>query len=991
MHYGETSPMTTIAAAIARLGWDVDNPLDIPIVRIPKGGTPIHSTHRTSGDRQLADITDDLYVVAALYRPAKISTWGGRKAENVERVLEFPFDCDLKDFLDLPIASIHALPQEELDSHIAALKDEAQRLFSLAEIPVHRVRYSGYGIYIDVRIAEEDQHRIAEIAGLHKQLIERINVFAGSTFVDPQASDAPTRLTRLVGSRNFKDPKIPRPVTILFESKGAIRLSQLPTALPRPISVQTLPEDISEMRLAEDDLEEIVKAISDHYAEGQRNAIDHLVPTMLLKAGVPRDQVELVFEQVTADDEDPGKGMDAVCRTCDRWEEGEPISGFTGLERVLGEKHPVVVEVSGILLKRKAAVSAPTSTFPYEATSGGLVYKERTKDGEVKRSLCNFNAHIVEERLVDDGAAVESQLVIAGELAGGKPLPQITVPNKQFAGLSWVLDQWGSRAIITAGFAAKDRTREAIQRLSSDIVHHRVYGHPGWRQIEGEWLYLHAKGAIGPSGPVSGTEVVLHGAAKHIVIPDPPRDSALHDAVQASLDLLELGPDDVMALLLGAVYRSPLMEMLAADVTPFLIGPSGAFKSEIAALAMQHFGATFSRTNLPAQWVSTGNALERIGFDFKDALCVIDDFAPAGTQTDVQRLHKTAENVIRGIGNHGGRSRMNANGTLRANYPPRGMVLGTGEDAPIGHSLRARMILAELSRGDIRVDLLTEAQAAGREGVFVAGMAGYLQWLGAHFEQVRAALLDQFAELRALATGGQPHARTPEAVAHIALGWQTFLRFAEDVGAITEKESEAVFARVWGALTNAAESQRLHQESQEPASQFVEALASALAGGFAHVASKDGTDLGQQSPAWGWREKFPAAWEPQGARVGWLDGDDLYLNVDVAIAAVRNIGPVVVTKTTLNKRLHEGGYLKSVGGKGEICVRRTVEERRTRVLHLSAAVFGVEKSGQPGQDGQDAEEIAQGRENAMSGYDIVWSNDPASRLKSVQLAGKDAP
>ena len=45
----------------------------------------------------------------------------------------------------------------------------------------------------------------------------------------------------------------------------------------------------------------------------------------------------------------------------------------------------------------------------------------------------------------------------------------------------------------------------------------------GWRRIEGEWAYLHAGGAIGPKGPLTGIEVTMgDGRLGDCVLPEPP-------------------------------------------------------------------------------------------------------------------------------------------------------------------------------------------------------------------------------------------------------------------------------------------------------------------------------------------------------------------------------------------------------------------------------------------------------------------------------------
>jgi hypothetical protein len=234
----------TIADACVRIGWDVTSPFDTCIVQFTRDGKKRHMTLREAAQYRLADITDDLYAAAALYKPGAIHAGGGRKRENVERIFELAFDIDLKDTLGVPQGIIHAMPQGEIDGHIAELVDEAHRLFALAGVPIHRIRCSGYGIYVDVRIADDDQHRTDEISRIHKGLIARIDAYAHRAFVDTSASDAPTRITRVVGSRNWKNRAAPKVVSILFETPGSVRLDQLP-APPRSLESRHIPPTTS--------------------------------------------------------------------------------------------------------------------------------------------------------------------------------------------------------------------------------------------------------------------------------------------------------------------------------------------------------------------------------------------------------------------------------------------------------------------------------------------------------------------------------------------------------------------------------------------------------------------------------------------------------------------------------------------------------------------------------------------------------------------------
>jgi hypothetical protein len=84
-----------------------------------------------------------------------------------------------------------------------------------------------------------------------------------------------------------------------------------------------------------------------------------------------------------------------------------------------------------------------------------------------------------------------------------------------------------------------------------------------------------------------------------------------------------------------------------------------------------------------------------------------------------------------------------------------------------------------------------------------------------------------------------------------------------------------------------------------------------------------------------------------------LDGQDLFLDIDSAYRAAQAMvtdgDGIVVGVQTLVKRLHEGGWLKSVDEhRGKLKVRRVLSGRRLEVLHLPADALElsiVEKSG----------------------------------------------
>jgi len=586
--------------------------------------------------------------------------------------------------------------------------------------------------------------------------------------------------------------------------------------------------------------------------------------------------------------------------------------------------------------------------LPYRETPEGLVWRKTTRDGFIATPLSNFTARIVADVVEDDGAENRRLFEIVAQRSGRTV--RVSVPAQAFALMNWPMEHLGAGALLYPGLGAKDHARAAIQLLSGDPPVQQVYAHTGWRQVgEGadgaEWAYLHAGGAIGAAGPV---QVRLPPALERFALPAPPTGARLAHALRASLRLWDLLPEPVSVPLFCAVYRAALG---TSDFSLHLAGPSGAFKSELAALAQQHFGAGLDARHLPGSWTSTDNALEGLAFAVKDALMVLDDFAPMGTAMDVQRLHGKADRILRGQGNNAGRLRMRADASLKAPKFPRGLILSTGEDVPLGLSLRARMLVLEITPGMIASERLRECQTEARNGVYAEALAGFAAFLAPQFRQVQAGLGEQVSHWRDRATTSGQHRRTPEIVANLALGLDWFLRCAVEASAITDKERDNLWERGWKALGQAAQAQGGHQTASEPTRRFLELLVAALASGKAHLADPDG-DAPARCEAWGWRESTVGTgdherreWRSQGERIGWLDGESVYLQPDAAYNVVKRMGAdsgdgVTLNAKTLNKRLYERNLLASVDERrGTNTVRRTLGGQRQDVLHLHTARF----------------------------------------------------
>ena len=467
----------------------------------------------------------------------------------------------------------------------------------------------------------------------------------------------------------------------------------------------------------------------------------------------------------------------------------------------------------------------------YVATPTGIVALSEGRDGLQEKPLCNFTARIVEEVLRDDGQESELLLTLAGE-RDGRPLPPCSVSFETFASMNWSGRHWGSACIVESGNGTKDVLRCAIQTLShaaGEVERRTVFTHTGWRQIDGEWLYLHGGGAIGRNGPVAGVQVELEGLNRYALPAPSATPAERRDAAQASFWTLDLAPLTVTLPLLACVYLAPLAQAFKVDFSIWLEAPSQAQKSSMAAVLLAHFGRDFDRTTLTAGWTDTANALESKLFSLGDALAVIDDYAPQPSASQQATLDATVSRVIRSCGNRQGRGRLRSDLTQRPEKPPRGLVIGTAEQWPHGESVNARLFGVTLNRGDVDLSALTQSQAAATSGLLARCMVDYLQGLAGRRDETIAEARATWTQYRNEAMQAGLSGRTPEQVAFLQVGadlaFAHFQRSGLTVPDFPIKET----------LYDLARRHARHVEAVQPAERFRNALVELLASGAAHV------------------------------------------------------------------------------------------------------------------------------------------------------------
>jgi DNA primase catalytic core len=575
------------------------------------------------------------------------------------------------------------------------------------------------------------------------------------------------------------------------------------------------------------------------------------------------------------------------------------------------------------------------------ANPGYLCAIKHLPSGDIEQiPIANFAAKPTRQIIRDNGLEINIQTELEGILVGGWPLPKVAVSAEKFSSMNWVTGAWGLQANIEPGMGAKDRVRHAIQSLADGAKKETVYTHLGWRKLNNRWIYLHAGGAIGADDVLVD---LSEDKLTDYVLPDNVGD--IQENAKYALQLLDIAKPEITFPLLSYVFLAPLCEALrrargenAKSIEPsfilWLLGQSGNLKSTIAALFLCFFGA-FSEQNLLASFKDTPSSLEKKAFLTKDSVLVVDDYHPVENRADAQKMRTNAQLLLRGYGNHLGRSRMKADTSLRAAYIPRGLCIVTGEDLPdAGESTIARFLVVEIDKGNIDINLLTQAQA--NAGAYSHVMRGYIEYLAGQMDKLPNQLSEDFFGYRELATKAGQHLRLPEAVAWLSIGMDKALEYFEHVGVLNSQKREALFKQAWDVFLDMAERQSARLMEEKPSEKFLNALAELLMAGV--VFTKNIYYPNEQT-------------NMQIAFIGWHDDSWFYLLPEIVYKEVVKLytaqGRIFpVTQKRLWKYLEQENLIQAEysSGRANRTVQGTFDGKRVRVLKLTASAVKREKT-----------------------------------------------
>jgi hypothetical protein len=606
-------------------------------------------------------------------------------------------------------------------------------------------------------------------------------------------------------------------------------------------------------------------------------------------------------------------------------------------------------------------VSASVSPIRRASTSTGSVVENRLEvhDGELwrvrvvdgapktRQPVCNFVPEVVERVETRDAVGqVTVSFVLDLHTASGVTRVEATDANL----LAFLADVPG---LVSHEGRERTNLRRAVAESAVDKPTTRRYAHTGWVvDPVGRNVFLHAGGAIGADGPVGGMRTDCGDRLANYALPDPPRNEDLRAVIRTAVDaFLAAGDRNVMLVLLAAVARALLGA--APTYMVFLSGPTGSGKTSLARFATAWFGPNLAHKDAKTwSFMGTPYALQKALSDTCGVAVLVDEYL--GTR-DHQRTVELLGRAVTGAV----RDRLDSNLGERPAYAPNAMVIATGETNVERASLVARTVTVECTPS-MRAPAaqFRQAEHAALDGLFALAMAAYVKHLAAARDrrgvdqagmpygwaddraacaaQVDAAILDD-----------PVHPRAADNVVDLLAALTRFLVYAIEAGAYTDGEARALRRDALRALLVP-----LDTSAFDEAAQAVAMLRDMLLSGRCHLTTRSGAPPTADSHLYGWTTTTGAFTEPRpgGKRIGYLDGNRLYLIpgalIDELRSAQQRLGvEPTFTHRQLGRLFHERGWiLKTHRGYGQ---RITIGGKQHDVWPIAVDLVFATAEGDP--------------------------------------------
>ena len=461
--------------------------------------------------------------------------------------------------------------------------------------------------------------------------------------------------------------------------------------------------------------------------------------------------------------------------------------------------------------------SQPLKDFEFVKNEPTMLLQQNiVEDGEIvdTKVIGNFWSVVTSQTYyINYTGEKEVTLTIVTTGPTGVKFDPIQIKASDLESLNWIKDNYGMKVRLVNGRTIRELFLESIWYFSKKIKEEVVYGHTGYIERQSKTVYLSGGETIDENGIVKDVTCSLPNELKNYILPRPLKKPGNKKKYAKHFRLLlNISSKNPLigVFLLSIVARPALNIFTRANFVVFIAGITGTKKSSIAAVCQSFFGPGFSYDNLPANWTSTPNSIERLTQIVLDSLLVIDDFK-YGSSQKVADSNDGMDRIVRGTANGSVRQRLtDFNSRLSA---PRAMILSTGEVIPEGQgidpSMYYRMCFLTLINGDIDDSILTKLQELGKNGDLAQSMSNYTQYILQHADKLKELYKKTFLSAKTFIKSNTniPTERVIDNFASLIAATRVNLKFMHEQGAITSKQAKELYLTCKSNLTQLAGNQ----------------------------------------------------------------------------------------------------------------------------------------------------------------------------------------
>lgn len=223
----------------------------------------------------------------------------------------------------------------------------------------------------------------------------------------------------------------------------------------------------------------------------------------------------------------------------------------------------------------------------------------------------------------------------------------------------------------------------------------------------------------------------------------------------------------------------------------------------------------------------TAVSLERaIVTSGRDTVTLIDDYAPAKTETKRREMQDKLEMIIRMVGDGSSRSRSNVYLEDKRGEGVHGMVALTGELMGKGVSSNLRCLYCRLERDLVNVISVTWFQE--NPYAYTTFIAAFAEYVGQHYDEIKIYIQRQFNVERKCLLGRLKERRLVDSAVTLRLASDILLKFLVEYCGMDNGEIETKLMQMREQIVDCAWMSEELSKEESPAVLFVKSIASLM-------------------------------------------------------------------------------------------------------------------------------------------------------------------